>query len=112
MCVLLEQSGRYGVSVLSDQQRHLSSHFAGRPQPTPIPFREVAGVPVIEGALTQLVAKVINVIPAGDHRLFLGEVSFLDYETGSPLIFHSGDFRALAHPAEFTARWEHVSDWV
>jgi flavin reductase (DIM6/NTAB) family NADH-FMN oxidoreductase RutF len=109
---LLVGSGVYGVSVLSAKQRQLSTHFAGRPREgEPIPFVEMAGVPLIAGALTRVAAHVVAAHPAGDHTLFVGEVVALETEAGEPLIFHGGGYRALEDPQEFTAMWRHATDW-
>ena len=41
---VLERAGRYGVSVLAEEQRALSDHFAGRPQEgLEIAFEQVDG---------------------------------------------------------------------
>lgn len=70
---VLERAGRYGVSVLAEEQRALSDHFAGRPQEgLEIAFEERAGVPLLKGALAQVAARVVAVYPGGDHTLFLG----------------------------------------
>jgi flavin reductase (DIM6/NTAB) family NADH-FMN oxidoreductase RutF len=109
---LLESSGMYGVSVLSAAQRELSAHFAGRPIPGhTIPFVEVAGVPLIGGAITQVAAHTVAMHEAGDHVLFIGEVIHLQTEPGEPLIFHGGGYRALESPQEFTAMWRDTTDW-
>jgi flavin reductase (DIM6/NTAB) family NADH-FMN oxidoreductase RutF len=109
---LLRRSGIYGVSVLSSRQRQLSAHFAGRPRSEePIPFVDMSGVPLIAGALTRVAARVVAAHSAGDHTLFVGEVVALETEPGEPLIFHSGSYRALEDPQEFTAMWRHATDW-
>lgn len=63
---VLERAGRYGVSVLAEEQRALSDHFAGRPQEgLEIAFEERAGVPLLKGALAQVAARVVAVYPGG-----------------------------------------------
>lgn len=109
---LLDRSGTYGVSVLSAEQKDLSSHFAGRPkEAATIPFVDMSGVPVIEGALTRVAARVVGTHGAGDHVLFIGEVLHVELEHGDPLIFHGGAYRALEAPQEFSAMWHDVTDW-
>src|SRR3984957_4584217 len=66
---ILLRAGRYGVSVLSRNQEPVSQHFAGRPQAGEIELVESEGVPLVEGALTQVVADVVDAHPAGDHTL-------------------------------------------
>jgi len=83
---VLERAGRYGVSVLAEEQRALSDHFAGRPQEgLEIAFEERAGVPLLKGA----------VYPGGDHTLFLGEVEYLSWREGRPLLYYAGRYGRL-----------------
>ncbi len=99
MCELLEKAGRYGVSILAEDQRELALHFAGRPQEVEIPFGERAGMPVIEGALAHVVARVVQRVDAGDHVLFIGEVEHMGCREGAPLLFFGGRFETLAEAA-------------
>lgn len=93
---VIERAGRYGVSVLAEEQKALSDHFAGRPQEElAIVFVERAGAPVLEGALAQVVARVVEAHPAGDHTLFLGEVEHLAYREGRPLLYYAGRYARL-----------------
>jgi flavin reductase (DIM6/NTAB) family NADH-FMN oxidoreductase RutF len=92
---ILLRAGRYGVSVLSREQEPVSRHFAGRPQTGEIELVESQGVPLVEGALTHVVADVVDAHPAGDHTLFIGEVLHFEHHDGEPLIFHSGTYRRL-----------------
>src|SRR3984885_16278650 len=66
---ILVRAGRYGVSVLSREQEPVSRHFAGRPQAGVIELVESAGMPLVAGALTHVVADVVDPHPAGDHPL-------------------------------------------
>jgi len=93
---LLPQSGRYGISILSEVHEHFSRHFAGRPvEGLEIPFVRKKGVPVLEGAVASLVAQVVNVFPAGDHTLYLGQVEHLEWRDDRPLLFYSGKYHQL-----------------
>lgn len=90
---VIERAGRYGVSVLAEDQRVLAEHFAGRVQEgLEIAFVERAGAPVLEGALAHVVARVVEAHPAGDHTLFLGEVEYLHHREGLPLLFYAGRY--------------------
>jgi flavin reductase (DIM6/NTAB) family NADH-FMN oxidoreductase RutF len=93
---LLTESGRYGVSVLAREQEHVSRHFSGRPaKQVEVELAESMGAPLIDGALTHVVARVVDAHTAGDHTLFIGEVEYFSHHTGEPLIFHSGTYRRL-----------------
>lgn len=93
---ILPESGRYGVSILSDQQEALSQHFAGRPpEGLEIPFVERNGMPLLDGALVHLVCRVVAKHPAGDHTLYVGEVEYLSHQDGAPLLFYTGSYSYL-----------------
>jgi flavin reductase (DIM6/NTAB) family NADH-FMN oxidoreductase RutF len=92
---ILLRTGRYGVSVLAREQEPVSRHFAGRPQDEAPVLVEAAETPLIDGALTHVVARVVDAHPAGDHTLFIGEVLHFAHGAGEPLIFHSGAYRRL-----------------
>lgn len=93
----LTRSGRYGVSVLCADQEHVSGHFAGRPVPGYSPdFETAEGVPVLRGALAQVVARVTQSHVAGDHTLYVGVIlHFMVRDDADPLVFHEGRYRDL-----------------
>lgn len=93
----LAASGRYGVSILSREQRSQSDHFAGRLEPGLEPaFAYVRGLPLLEGALAHLVCRVQQQVEAGDHSLFIGEVEYLAQRPGAPLLYYAGNYAHLA----------------
>jgi flavin reductase (DIM6/NTAB) family NADH-FMN oxidoreductase RutF len=94
---LLREGVRYGVSVLEEQQTALSDRFAGRTvdggaEPA---FEIVRETPLVEGALAHLVARVVRSYWGGDHSLFLGQVEYVRYGEGTPLLFHSGRYERV-----------------
>ena len=92
----IAENGRYGVSILRREQEAVSLHFAGgRPCPDRVRFVERGGVPLLDGALVHLACTVYDSHPAGDHTLHVGHVDELWSEHGDPLVFFTGDFRAL-----------------
>ncbi len=96
MSEMLPRSGRYGVSVLAADQEHFAAHFAGqRPAPVAPEFEWSADVPLLAGALAHIACSVVDVHPAGDHVLWIGEVHHLDHRDGEPLLFYTGRFGTL-----------------
>ncbi|HEY2204731.1 MAG TPA: flavin reductase family protein [Pseudonocardia sp.] len=92
----IAENGRYGVSVLARRQEPVSMHFAGgKPCPDQVRFVERGGVPLLDGALVHLACSIYDSHPAGDHTLHVGRVDALWSEHGDPLVFFTGDFRAL-----------------
>ncbi|GIV88815.1 MAG: flavin oxidoreductase [Chloroflexus sp.] len=94
---LLAPGGRYGVSKLSEEQEHLSRHFSGKPitdlQPQFVWHNET---PLLADALAHVVARVVDVHPAGDHTLFIGLVEHLAYRDGRPLLYYRGRYGRMA----------------
>ena len=99
---MLPRTRRYGVSVLAHDQEDFAAHFAAQrtaPEEPRFVWRE--GLPLLEGALAQLVCRVVDVHPAGDHVLWIGEVEHLAHqEDGQPLLFYTGRFGTLREVRE------------
>jgi flavin reductase (DIM6/NTAB) family NADH-FMN oxidoreductase RutF len=94
---ILPAAGRYGVSILAEYQERLSTHFAGRPQEgLDIPFISRAGIPLLDGAVAYFVARVVDIHPAGDHTLYIGEVEHFEFRDDRPLLFHAGKYQQLS----------------
>jgi flavin reductase (DIM6/NTAB) family NADH-FMN oxidoreductase RutF len=104
---LLEETGRYGVSILAEDQELLSRHFSGRPQVNvEIRFEWQRGLPLIAGTLAHIVCRIVQAVPAGDHTLFIGQVEYLNYRDGAPLVFYGGNYRRLeVQLHDFYAWW-------
>jgi len=93
---LLPQSGRYGISILTEDHEQFSRHFAGRPvEGLTIPFVRKKDMAVLADAVTCLVARVVDIHPAGDHTLYIGQVEYLETREARPLLFYAGKYRAL-----------------
>ena len=92
----LHEAERFGVNVLSAQQRELSRHFAGRPdEGLNVPWMDHEGLPLIGGAVAQLVCRKVEAHPAGDHTLFIGEVEYSRYTDDDPLLYFRGQYHEL-----------------
>lgn len=89
----IKKSSTYAVNILAEDQKDLSMAFAGQLQEKPpIQFGRVAGVPVLENALANIVCRVYDQHVAGDHTLFIGEVLDIVMREGQPLIFFGGRY--------------------
>jgi flavin reductase (DIM6/NTAB) family NADH-FMN oxidoreductase RutF len=104
MNALLREGMRFGVSVLEEHQSALSDRFAGRSDEGPEPaFELVRELPLVEGALAHLIARVVRSYWGGDHSLFLGRVEYVRYGEGTPLLFHGGGYgRVVGNPRVFS----------
>jgi flavin reductase (DIM6/NTAB) family NADH-FMN oxidoreductase RutF len=100
---LLQQVGRFGVSVLAAQQRELSDYFAKRLFPDPddefalVPHHYgITGAPLIDGALAYLECAVVAAHEAGDHHIYVAEVIEATVcSDDPPLLFHRGRYPKL-----------------
>jgi flavin reductase (DIM6/NTAB) family NADH-FMN oxidoreductase RutF len=82
------------VSILNQEQRHLSSHFAGRPLPGVEPeFVRHGNVSVLRNAVAVITADVVGTAECGDHTLFIGLIDFMSV-TGNapPIVFYGGHY--------------------
>ena len=87
----------FGVSVLAQDQLHVSSHFAGRPVEGFRPdFDRLQGLPVVRGAAVHVAARLEHAYPCGDHTLYVGRVLALrgQAEKPPPLLYHGGRYAA------------------
>jgi len=93
---LIAQSGSYGVSILTETQQAYSNHFAGRPDENlDIPWEELDGNPVIGGTLAQMSARVVDAHEAGDHTLYIAEVTSFNYGEGKPILYYYSGYEEM-----------------
>src|SRR5690625_2907375 len=87
----------FGVSILNEDQRDYSQIFARQKAvDEPITYAYLDGVPVLEDGLASLACKVVNKVEAGDHIIFIAEVTNLTISDGEPIIYFNSNYRTLA----------------
>lgn len=101
---IIQRTGRYAVSFLSQGQGFLADRFSGRAPEVRDRFQDVAhellpdGLPVLSDSLGWLSCRVDQAIPAGDHTIFVGEVREGGLgRAGQPLLLYGSRFRYLEH---------------
>jgi len=93
---ILPLAGRYGVSILGEDQEALSNHFAGRSNNgLTVDFITQHEMPLLPGAVAHFVVEVIDIHPAGDHTLYIGRVEFFEWHDGKPLVFFGGCYEQI-----------------
>lgn len=93
---LIKQSGQFAVSVLNENQQELSAYFAGQiKEERNIEFDQFNGLPVIPDALVNVTCNVHESVVAGDHTLYIGEVTDLRVQDGEPLGFFEGKYKKV-----------------
>lgn len=99
---LVEKSGVFGVTILSEGQAELSDHFAGRTPGDVDRFAELetfelaSGVPLLREGLVSLDCKVVHVYPTENSVLYVGEVLAIKHTAeGRPLVYHNRLYHRL-----------------
>lgn len=90
------KTGRFCVSILADDQKHVSSAFArsGSDKFAGITWSpSPAGLPIIEGACAWIDCEVDAVHSGGDHWIVVGAVRALaGRDDACPLLFHRSNY--------------------
>jgi flavin reductase (DIM6/NTAB) family NADH-FMN oxidoreductase RutF len=93
----IERAGAYAVNVLEEGKGEaLARRFAsgGRDDRfTGVAYRpEQTGSPVLDDALAWMDCRVAEVLPGGDHTVFIGEVLRGEAREGTPLVYYRGGY--------------------
>jgi len=94
----LKQSRIFAMNILSEEQEALSRRFATK---GPKEFGDIAlttavtGAPVFSEALGWVDCKVVDILPGGDHEIFLGEIVAGEHRDGRPLLYFHGNYARL-----------------
>jgi len=89
----------FGLSVLTEDQRHLSERFARKGEDR---FNGVAwepgktGAPLIPGSIAGIECETRQRISSGDHDILIGEMVHARVTEGNPLIYYASRYRRLA----------------
>jgi flavin reductase (DIM6/NTAB) family NADH-FMN oxidoreductase RutF len=80
----LRASDNFALSVLSREQRDIAKYFSdsSRPHGTlafeRFPYQlGITGAPLLDGAIAHVDCRIVDVYPAGDHVLFIGNAVFV-----------------------------------
>ncbi|WP_411843005.1 flavin reductase family protein [Salinicoccus sp. HZC-1] len=91
----------FGISLLTEEQKYLSMHFAKQKiYEGEIKFDVIDEVRVLRNSLAALICKSYQQIPAGDHTLILGEVEEILFDDGDPLTFFKGQYGGIKSEIE------------
>jgi flavin reductase (DIM6/NTAB) family NADH-FMN oxidoreductase RutF len=91
----------FNVSVLTRSQEFIADRFAGRAPAIDalweaVPHRlGVNGIPLIDGCAAWLECRLVEIRPAGDHDVCMGEVTAATAGSGDPLILWDRAFWTL-----------------
>ena len=96
-----KDSGKFGVSVLGEDQADLSTLFAKKDsvRPAELYFTGKTGVPLITGSVVGIECKNFAMYAGGDHQILVGEVEAVEFGTATegkgPLLYFRGKYGKL-----------------
>jgi flavin reductase len=97
----LKRNRCFAVNILSLDQEEISRRFA---MPGPKDFSDlkttngVTAAPILADCLAYLDCEVVDILPGGDHEIFVGEIVAGEHLGGEPLLYYSGGYRRLGEP--------------
>lgn len=93
---ILQNTKKFGLSILDEDQMELSMIYARQMEKDrEIPFISQDGVPVIDESIATLSCYVQEIATAGDHMIFIAEVTEVEMNEGDPILFHGGQYRTI-----------------
>lgn len=107
----------FAVNILTETQQDISQRFATRGYKD---FEGIAlmtaetGAPILEDALAYVDCRLVEILPGGDHDMFIGEIVAGDVGVGEPLLFYAGSYARLAPPpsaARIPPVYSSLEDW-
>jgi flavin reductase len=95
----LKKNRCFAVNILRHDQEDISRRFA---TPGPKDFSDLkiitesTAAPILDDCLAYVDCRVVDILPGGDHEIFIGEIIGGKYHGGEPLLYHAGGYRRLA----------------
>ena len=95
----LTKNGCFAINILGVDQEEISRRFA-----TPGP-KDFAGLsittagttaPILSDCVAFVDCRVVEILPGGDHEIFVGEIVAGEYHGGKPLLYFAGGYRHIA----------------
>jgi len=110
------QAGWFGINILAEDQGNLAMQFGRKGgdkfEGVAITHSGHGGVPMIDGALAQIVCRVEETPTGGTHTVFFGLVAEASAREGAePLAYYRGTFGRLERVKELAA-YDDVRSWV
>ena len=93
-----KQGTRFGVNVLQEEQRELSTWFARSGYDRFLGIEWSAGetgAPLLEDMLATLECEVTQMIEAGDHVVVIGAALHASWREGQPLVYFNSSYQSL-----------------
>lgn len=100
---LILEKGSFAINVLAGDQEEVSRSFSRRGTK---PFDQLPhhagtrGDPLLDGAIAWIECRLEEMVPAGDHDIFVGEVLACGDRDGAPLLYYDQAYRSLSALAD------------
>ena len=100
---LILEKGSFAVNILADDQEEVSRSFSRRGTK---PFDRLphrigkTGDPLLDGAIASIECRLDQMVEAGDHDIFVGEVLACEARAGTPLLYYDQAYRSLKDPSD------------
>jgi flavin reductase (DIM6/NTAB) family NADH-FMN oxidoreductase RutF len=97
---IIEETGRYGINILSESQRDIGEFYASSANQGNEKFESdftasKTGIPFVNNALASMDCKVVKAHREGDHTIFIGSVEEIQVNEGKPLLFFASKWMTL-----------------
>ena len=89
------RASHFAINILASDQQRISNRFASRVDDRFRGidwFRGLGGLPVIRGTIATFECRRTQMVEAGDHVVFFGEVEDCEQCDLEPLVFFSGQY--------------------
>lgn len=100
---LILEKGSFAVNILGDDQEEVSRSFSrtGTKPFDRLPHRTgEKGDPVLTDAIASIECTLDQMVEAGDHDIFVGEVVACEARSGTPLLYYDQAYRSLRDPSD------------
>lgn len=93
---ILQKTKEFGVSFLRDDQQELSMIFAKQKErDREILYTYQDNIPVLKNSLVTISCRVHQKTKAGDHMIFIGEVTDIQLNDGQPILYYDSDYQTI-----------------
>jgi len=106
----LKKNQCFAVNILRVEQEAISRQFA---TPGPKDFSDlnvvtaVTSAPILADCLAFVDCRVVEILPGGDHEIFVGEIVAGEFHGGEPLLYFSGGYRRFGEST--TTSWDETN---
>ncbi|SEQ54535.1 NADH-FMN oxidoreductase RutF, flavin reductase (DIM6/NTAB) family [Virgibacillus subterraneus] len=92
----LQVTKKFGLSILTEDQKDLSMIFAKQiNNDREIAYLRQDNIPVLDASIATLSCHVKETANAGDHMIFIAEVTDVKMNGGDPILFYGGQYHTL-----------------